>query len=191
MMEEYIGENSKTKYLKVINRLNLFHIIYLAIINMLIACIVILLLKYGINSIVVFFKYISYILCAILAFVFFVLLVFIIAKLVIIVKNLKLIRYYKSNPLINVRKIMINYDYKLWLTAVKDSFHPISFIITDNDKAVTYKTGIYFTNSEKYNKIFKFKMPNILIARSYIDAYALIGYDTKNDEMIIIQVEKQ
>lgn len=191
IMKEYIGKSTKTQYLEVINKLNLFHILYLSIADIFTAIFISLLIALGIKSSINFIKYMSYILIAILLFIFILLIVFIVAKIAIILKNKRLIKYYMSNKLINVRRAMINYDYKLWLTAVKDSFHPMSFIIHENDKSVTYKTGIYFTNSETYNKLFKFKMPKELIARSYIDVYALIGYDDMNNEMIIIEIEKQ
>ncbi len=191
MMKEYIGKSTKTQYLEVVNKLNLFHIIYLSIADIFTAIFISLLIALGIKSSINFIKYMSYILIAILLFIFILLIVFIVAKIAIILKNKRLIKYYMSNKLINVRRAMINYDYKLWLTAVKDSFHPMSLRINENDKAVVYKTGIYFTNSETYNKLFKFKMPKELIARSYIDVYALIGYDDVNNEMIIIEIEKQ
>lgn len=190
-MEQYIGENTKTKYLQVINKINLFHIIYLNVVNMLVTIITILLFGYGIKNNIKFIEYMSYILIAIFIFLYILLLVFIIAKIIIIVKNNMLIKYYKSVPLTKIKRVMINYDYKLWLTAVKDTFHPMSFNINADNKSITYKTGIYFTNSERYNKIFKFIMPKVLIARSYIDVYALIGYDELYDEMIIIDIEKQ
>lgn len=191
IMKEYIGKSTKTKYLEVMNKLNVFHILYLSIANILTFIFIILLISFGIKANINFFKYMSYIFIAILLFIFILIIVFITAKITIILKNNRLIKYYMNNKLINIRRVMVNYDYKLWLTAVKDSFHPMSLTINENEKSVVYKTGIYFTNSDTYNKLFKFKMPKELIARSYIDAYALIGYDEANSEMIIIEVEKQ
>lgn len=189
-MNTYLGMNTKTKYLGVINRINAFHIFYLSIFQIFQASILILLILFGITSNIILFRNVSFVFIFLLFFSIVTAFVFIVAKIILIIKNKRIIDYYKNNELINVCKIMINYDYKLWLTAVKDTFHPMSFNMLINDNIETYKTGIYFTNSERYNKIFKFKMPKALIARSYINSYAIVGYDRYNNEMIIIDVEK-
>lgn len=187
-MQGYIGENTKTKYLHVINRINIFHILYLILLEITLSSFIFLLIKYGISNDNIFLNNMSYILIFILMIIFLISIVFIVAKLIIIIRNHKIIKYYLSNELTNIQVVMINYDYKLWLTAPKDTFHPMSFNINKNDKIETYKTGIYFTNSEKYNHILKFKMPKSLIARSYINYYANVGYDDKHQEMIIIDL---
>lgn len=189
-MEQYVGENSKTKYLSVVNKIYLFHIMYMLVANIFILICLSLLFIFGISHNINFIKYMSYILIAIFIFLFVLLIVFITAKAIIITKNKKKIDFYKSNKLINIKKLMINYDYKLWLTAPKDTYHPLSFNLTENKNIVSYKTGIYFTNNEEYKKIFKIKIPKVLIARTYINNYAIIGYDEANDEMIIIDFEK-
>ena len=107
----------------------------------------------------------------------------IIANIGIIIKHKSIIKYYANANIIDIRRIKINYDSKLWLTAAKNSFHPQSFIIDGNE----YKTGIVFTNSSTYYRIPKFKMPDVLQAKNYINYFAEIGYDENKKEYIIIK----
>jgi hypothetical protein len=103
-------------------------------------------------------------------------------------KSIKIIRHYKKNPLCEIKRIMIPYDYKLWLTAPINTFLPMSFKLNEEDE--THITGKLFTNCSKYNYFPKFKTPQILLAKNYIKNYAIIGYDSIKDEYIIIGFER-
>lgn len=127
------------------------------------------------------------ILLSILAFVFLFLCSLLIAAIAanigIIIKNKAIIKYYNNINLSNIKRIRINYDSKLWLTAAKNSFHPQSFIVD----AEEYKTGIIFTNSSSYYGFPKFKMPEALKAKNYINYFAEIGYDENKKEYVVIK----
>lgn len=131
------------------------------------------------------------VLLSILAFVLLILSGLLIAAIVanvgIIIKNKMIVNYYKNVKLTDVKKIKINYDSKLWLTAAKNSFHPQSFIIDGNE----YKTAIIFTNSSSYYGFPKFKMPDVLQAKNYINYFAEIGYDENKKEYVVINYTKK
>lgn len=103
-------------------------------------------------------------------------------------KSIKIIRYYKKNPLCESKRIMIPYDYKLWLTAPINTFLPMSFKLDEDDE--THITDKLFTNCSKYNFFPKFKTPQILLAKNYIKNYAIIGYDKSNDKHVIVGFQK-
>ena len=191
MNNEYIGKNSKTEYARIKNKGYVCYLIYLFI-----ACILLSLAIYYLINNIIGFKVTNRFDGFELFFYWFLLITILITLgwsitgIVVfstsIKKNINLIKYYNTTKLTNVKEIMINYDYKLWLTAPKDTFHPQNFNLVINEEKRLFKTAIIFTNSSKYNTFPKFNMPPVLMAKNYINNYALVGYDEKNDEGIII-----
>lgn len=104
----------------------------------------------------------------------------------IIIKHKRIINYYKNIKLTNIKRIKLNYDSKLWLTAAKNTFHPQSFTLDSKE----YKTAIIFTNSSSYYGFPRFRMPDVLLAKNYINYYAEIGYDEVAKEFVIIRYTK-
>ncbi|MGM9970363.1 MAG: hypothetical protein ACI35S_08215 [Anaeroplasma sp.] len=185
-MENYKGKNSLTEFNKVIIKKYLINLLLLILLICLCYFLIMLLLKsYHINKngVIYSFTIISLIFTFLFKNIF---LVFIVIFIINIIKKIKINLYYKKNDLINIRRIMVDYDYKLWLTAVKDSFHPMSFHIEEE----FYKTDIIFTNSRKYYLFNLIKIPSLLNPNNYINNYAIIGFDEKNNKYIIIDYDR-
>ena len=143
--------------------------------------------KYDVNNL----SYIGllYILIFVTFFTIGLLMAVIIIYLIKAIKNQNIITYYKKNKIEVTTKLMIPYDYKLWLTAPKNTYHPISFKLKSDDDE-THITDKIFTNCDKYNYFPKFKTPQCLLARNYVKNYAVIGYDKNKNEYLIIGFEK-
>ena len=69
-----------------------------------------------------------------------------------IIRNAKTIHYYKNNKINIVNRIMIPYDYKLWLTAPKNTYHSISFKLTQDDDVTHITPKIFYLFIKFYNK---------------------------------------
>lgn len=187
MENKYRGRNSKTEYANVMVKKDISIVIYL----MFGICLLLLLFITSINQIIKDnqYKIIFYIVGAFSGYLILNFLGFIIAYFVRVIRNIKLINFYKKNDLINVYETIIDYDYKLWQTAAINSYHPMSFKQTYDNQVV--KTAIIFTNHSHFGMFPKFKMPEILRAKNYINNKALVGYDLKNNEWIIIAIVKK
>lgn len=176
---------AKSWYSKTRIRVAVCNIIYLAICLWILLSLDIWLISIIINMInknsVGPLIIISLLACIIL-FIIGVIIVAIVTNGGIIIKNKLIINYYKNIKFSDIKKLKINYDSKLWLTAAKNSFHAQSFTIDNNE----YKTAIVFTNSSKYYGFPKFKMPSVLLAKNYINNYAVIGYDELKREYVVI-----
>lgn len=183
MVKEYLGENSKTLYAKVMIKKETTIITYLLLSTAFLAMILFLLIKQSINN--ESFKILFYVVSFLVGYVILNLIGFIVAYLVRVIKNISLIKAYKIKPLINVMEVIIDYDYKLWQTAAINSVHPLSFKLLDNNEVI--KTSIIFTNHSSFGLFPKFKMPDILRAKNYINHKALVGYDENKEEWIIIK----
>lgn len=114
------------------------------------------------------------------------LLVLLIYFIYVMIKQYKNIRYYNEPRFSYFERKEIDYDYKLWQTARKNTFHSqaISLLIDGNE--VIFKTPVIFTNSKK---IGVFKIPKVLQSHSYVRGKAEIGYDPIKKEAVIIYVE--
>lgn len=187
MENKYRGRNSKTEYANVMVKKELSIVVYL----MFGICLLLLLFIPSINQINKDnqYKIIFYIVAAFSGYLILNFLGFIIGYFVRIIRNIKLISFYKKNDLINVYETIIDYDYKLWQTAAINSYHPMSFKKALDNQVV--KTAIIFTNHSHFGIFPKFKMPEVLRAKNYINNYALVGYDSKNCEWIIIEIVKK
>lgn len=183
MVKEYLGENSKTLYAKVMIKKEITIITYLLLATAFLAMILFLSIKQAIIN--ESFKIVFYVVSFLVGYIILNLIGFIIAYVVRVIKNFILIKGYKIKPLINVMEVIIDYDYKLWQTAAINSVHPLSFKLHDNNEVI--KTAIIFTNHSSYGLFPKFSMPNILRAKNYINHKALVGYDENHKEWIIIK----
>ena len=195
-MDEYIGTNTKSLYSKIRINKSIFNIVYLFIfLSLLILGLVfdiIGLINYYINNnAFVFLLAIYYILAIVILFFIGMNIITIIGNIHIIINNYKTIKYYNNNKLINVKKMMIPYDYKLWLVAPKDTFHAMSIDFIVDGEMKSNKTSIIFTNSNTYYKFPKFKMPEELISKNYVNNWALVGYDELNKEVVVIGYVKE
>lgn len=187
MDNQYIGKNSKTEYAFVKIKQEATMAIYLFLIDLILGVLFYLCLYQVIldSRIKVIFIVLSFL----IGYIFLNILGFIIAWIVRIVRNIKVINYYKNNPLEIIQEVVINYDYKLWQTAAINSFHPMSFKSPMNFEIT--KTAIIFTNHSHFGIFPKFKMPDVLKAKNYIEHKALMGYDRKKTEWIIIDYVKK
>ena len=194
-MEDYIGKNSKTEYSKTRIKVALMNIIYLSLLIIglivgLIFTIIAIVDYYKGSDKKIFYVAFMFVLSVLLLFFIGLLSVVYITNIGIIIKNKRIITYYKNNKLINVKKMMIPYDYKLWLVAAKDTFHAMSIKLSIGNEEDSYKTAIIFTNSDKYYGFPKFKMPDVLISKNYVKNWAIVGYDEVNKEVVVIRYEK-
>lgn len=108
--------------------------------------------------------------------------------LYIMVKEYKKINYYKEPRFSYLEEREIEYDYKLWQTAPKHSFHSQAIKMTIDGEERLFKTPIIFTNSKK---IGFFKIPLILQSHSYVRGKALLGYDPDKNEAVIIEINEK
>ncbi len=191
MNETYIGPNSKTEYAKTRIKTSICWIIYTILLNIptffiLYLCIYFLFnaSKHNLNNYMIFFAIGSFI----FLFLFGILLTATITNICLIIKNNKEINYYNNNHLIYITEMLIPFDTKLWLTAPKDTFHPMSLKMEINGEIRSFKTAIIFTNSSTYFKLPKFKMPEILMSKNFIKGYAIVGYDPRLDEVVVIKL---
>ncbi len=191
MNETYIGPNSKTEYAKTRIKTSICWIIYSILLNIPSGFIFYLCVYYlihasnlGLTNYFVFYWIGTFI----FLFVFGILFGITITNISLIIKNILTIKYYKTNYLTNITEILIPFDSKLWLTAPKDTFHPMNLKMEINGEIRSFKTAIIFTNSSTYFKFPKFKMPEILMSKNYIKGYALVGYDSKIDEAVVIKL---
>lgn len=180
---KYTGKNTKTEYLYVMLVSNILSLIYAILLTALLVFLTIISIKACFNTDILT---IMIMLSAVLIVLSGLIIAFDVIKVISIIKYSKERKYYKNVELEIIKEEVLFYDYKLWLTAVKDSYHPMA--ITHNDN--TYKTGIIFTNSEKFYIFPKFKMPASLIARNYVKNKAIVGYDKNKDEYIIINFKE-
>lgn len=190
-MDNYKGTNSKTEFAKVRIKSNICNILYVFLLLSILITIMILILNkiidgYKVDSNTTTDKAILIVIDIILLFINGGLIGLIIILIIHSLIHFKTLKYYKNVELIDVHLQMIPYDYKLWLTAPKDTYHAISIDYNGNH----YKTAIIFTNSDKYYGFPKFKMPEVLMAKNYIKNYGLVGYDKNKDEIIIINFKK-
>jgi hypothetical protein len=117
-----------------------------------------------------------------LGFFVFALLIYLI---IVMIKEYKKIRYYKKPrfSIIEIKKI--EYDYKLWQTASKNTFHSQEIKMRIDSEERLFKTPIIFTNSKR---IGVFKIPPILQSHSYVRGRCEIGYDPKKNEAVILSI---
>jgi len=194
-MEEYIGINTKTEYSKTRIKVALFNIIYLfLLLGLLITGITFTIMGivnyYKDDKNIIFLVAFLFVLSAVQLFFSVLIIIALVSNFGIIIKFKNIIKYYNENKLINVKKMMIPYDYKLWLVAAKNTFHPMSMkFIVDGDE-VTCKTAMIFTNNENYYGFPKLKMPKVLVAKNYVTNWAYVGYDEENKEVVVIRYEK-
>lgn len=114
----------------------------------------------------------------------------IISEIIRIKRTNSLIKTYMSIEITNVAKVLIDYDTKQWLTAPKDTYHPLAFHLDVDGERLNLKTQAIFTNSSTYCRIPRHKMPEILKNKNYINNYALVGYYAAKKEGIIISIIK-
>ncbi len=194
-MEEYIGKNSKTEYAKTRINVAIMNIIYILtlmaglLVGLTFTIIAIVDYYKGSDS-KIFFVAFMFVLAVFILFFVGLLTVVFTTNAGIIIKYRGIIKYYKTNKLINVTKMMIPYDYKLWLVAPKDTFHAMSIDFMVDGEKKSNKTSIIFTNSVTYYGFPKFRMPDVLVSKNYVKNWALVGYDEKNKEVVVINYQK-
>lgn len=183
-MKEYIGRNSKSDYAKTRIYTWICYTIYsllgVVLMTFLLTITIMRLIKY--DDLVIIF----WILVIVLGFLELFIVAAFVTSFVLVIKFIKEMLYYKKLKLTNVSEIVIPFDTKLWLTAPKDTFHPMSFRMVVDGEERFFKSAIIFTNSSSYYKLPKFKMPEVLMSKNYIKNYAIVGYDPINDEGIVI-----
>ena len=102
-----------------------------------------------------------------------------------IVKSIKKINYYKKPRFSSIICKEIEYDYKLWQTSAKNTFHSQVIKLKIGDEERLFKTDIIFTNSKK---IGLFNIPKVLQSHSYVSKKCYIGYDPNLDNAIVIEI---
>lgn len=112
----------------------------------------------------------------------------IIYSIIVIVLESRKINYYKNPRFSIIERKEIEFDYKLWQTASKNSFHSQAFVMEIDGIERPFKTPIIFTNSKRIGLL---KIPTILQSNSYVSSMVEIGYDKEKDEAIILTVSKQ
>ena len=103
----------------------------------------------------------------------------------VMIKEYKKIEYYKEPRFLFFEEREIEYDYKLWQTASKNTFHSQAIKLTIDGEEKLFKTPIIFTNSKR---IAFFSIPKVLQSHSYVRGVALIGYDPQKNDAVIIDV---
>lgn len=121
--------------------------------------------------------------------VFITLGVFIFALLIyliyVMIREYRVIRYYRVPRFTNIERKEIDYDYKLWQTASKNTFHSQAITLNIDGEEKVFKTRIIFTNSKR---IGFFKIPAILQSHSYVRGKCEIGYDPNRNEAVILSI---
>ena len=103
--------------------------------------------------------------------------------IIIMIREYKKIKYYREPRFSIIEKREFEYDYKLWQTAPKNTFHSQAIKMKIKNEERIFKSPIIFTNSKR---IGFFKVPKILQSHSYVRGKCEIGYDPLKDEAIIL-----
>lgn len=185
-MNNYIGKNSRTEFEGVKIKVEATKSIYLFLIACILISISILLFNRNLSG---HGKTASNVLGLVIVYIAMNIIGFIIAYIIRIIRSKRVVKYYNNISLDHVCEILINYDYKLWQTAANKSFHPMSFKSPLTNENV--KTAIIFTNHSSFGLLPKFKMPEVLQAKNYINNNALVGYDKEHDEWVVIKYKKK
>lgn len=111
--------------------------------------------------------------------------IFIIYLIYVIITQNKIIKYYREPRFSLFVTKEIDYDYKLWQTAPKNTFHSMVISIELDGESFAFKTPIIFTNSKR---IGFFKIPLVLQSHSYVRNKCVIGYDIRKKEAVIIEI---
>ena len=101
------------------------------------------------------------------------------------IKEYKKIRYYREPRFSIIERREFEYDYKLWQTALKNTFHSQAIKMKIGNEERIFKSPIIFTNSKR---IGLFRVPKILQSHSYVRGKCEIGYDSLKDEAIILSI---
>ncbi|MBQ9124867.1 MAG: hypothetical protein IJY14_04160 [Acholeplasmatales bacterium] len=182
-MDTYIGENTRTMHAKIMVKSELFTILY-TFIGLLISTPI---FGWFISLIINKSDMIVLIILGMVLILLLLstcLLLFII-NIIFLIKYIKIIVYYKHNRLINIKEVIIEYDYKKWLNAPKKTFLSMGLYIKDDEKEVYYDAGRCFTNNDTYYKLPKFKIPKELIPKNYTEAYTIVGFDPNGNAVVI------
>ncbi|MCR5231460.1 MAG: hypothetical protein K6B64_02330 [Acholeplasmatales bacterium] len=104
---------------------------------------------------------------------------------VVIIKHIRIINYYKEARFIFRQTINFEFDYKLWQTAKKHSFHSQVLRIKLDDEIIEKKSRVIFTNHER---IGLFKIPLELQSHTYKKEKYEVAYDKIKDEIVVIDI---
>lgn len=109
----------------------------------------------------------------------------IIYLIVVIIKHIRIINYYKEARFTFRQTINFEFDYKLWQTAKKHSFHSQVLRIKLDDEIIEKKSRVIFTNHER---IGLFKIPLELQSHTYKKEKYEVAYDKGKDEIVVIDI---
>lgn len=192
---EIIENNSNTIFSKYRIKVYSLYILFLSV-SLLILIGLIVLLFIGVKALndgVIRTEVDSLIYAIFISFlvVLFSLLVGVIVLIIILVllinRHKKTIKYYQENGFNYVYwDNEFDYDYKVFQTASKNSFHSMVIKMQMDGGRIQRKTRPIYTNSSKIGFV---KIPLILQSNSYVNKRVLLGYDKKLDEVVVIDIK--
>lgn len=101
-------------------------------------------------------------------------------------KHKKTIQYYKENGFSKIYlETDFEYDYKVFQTAKKNSFHSMVLRMQINGEKIQRKSRMIYTNSKRIGLL---RIPKILQSNSFVNRPVLLGYDSKLDEIVVIEI---
>lgn len=109
----------------------------------------------------------------------------IIVLFIVLLKNINVLNYYKEARFTNRQQINFEFDYKLWQTASKHSFHSQVLRIKINGEIIERKSRVIYTNHEK---IGFFKIPIELQSHTFKKEKYVVAYDEFKDEIVVIEI---
>ena len=105
--------------------------------------------------------------------------------IITIIKHINVLNYYKVPRFKYKQTINFEFDYKLWQTAKKHSFHSQVLRIKLDDTVIERKSRVIFTNHER---IGLFKIPLVLQSHTYKKEKYIVAYDEVKDEIVVIDI---
>lgn len=114
-------------------------------------------------------------------------LVLLVSLSLLIKKHKKTIEYYQAPRFSKVYwETDFDYDYKVFQTAAKHTFHSMVLKMQLNGEKIQRKSRPIYTNSKKIGLV---KIPYILQSNSFVNKSVLLGYDSKLDEIVVINIK--
>ena len=105
--------------------------------------------------------------------------------IITIIKHICVINYYKEARFTHKQKINFEFDYKLWQTTSKHSFHSQVLRIKINGEIIERKSRVIYTNHER---IGLFKIPVDLQSHTFKREKYIVAFDEMKDEIVVIEI---